>query len=46
MDGLIATGTKDALPLPADKLEFNSIWTMWKNALFLTKPAATAVRKH
>lgn len=46
MDGLIATGTKDALPLPADKLEFNSIWTMWKNALLLTRPAAMAVRKH
>jgi len=26
MDGLIAACTKDALPLPADKLEFNSIW--------------------
>jgi hypothetical protein len=42
LDGLIAIGEKDTLPLPADKLVFDSIWTMWKNALFLTKSAAMA----
>jgi hypothetical protein len=33
MDGLMAIGTKGILPLPEEKLEFNGIWTAWRNGL-------------
>jgi hypothetical protein len=35
MDGVIALGAKDILPLREDRLDFNSIWTSWRNALSL-----------
>jgi hypothetical protein len=35
LDGLMALKTRDNLPLPAANLEFNGIWTMWRNALLL-----------
>jgi hypothetical protein len=37
MDGVIAIGTKGRLPLPQEKFEFNSIWTLWRNVLSLSK---------
>jgi caspase domain-containing protein len=37
MDGVIAIGASGILPLPREKLEFNSIWTLWRNVLSLTK---------
>jgi hypothetical protein len=35
LDGLMALSTWEGLPLPAAKLDFNGIWTMWRNALAL-----------
>jgi hypothetical protein len=46
MDGLLAFGTEGILPLPADRLEFSSIWTMWKNALPLARKVPRAVQRH
>ena len=37
MDGVIAVGARGRLPLPQEKLQFNSIWTLWRNALSLSK---------
>jgi caspase domain-containing protein len=35
LDGLMALSTREGLPLPAANLDFNGIWTMWRNALAL-----------
>ena len=44
LDGLMTLGTREGLPLPAANLEFNGIWTMWRNALLLPGAVVAAVR--
>jgi hypothetical protein len=42
MDGVMALPPDPPLPLPADKLQFDSIWTCWRNALELARAVFAA----
>ena len=33
MDGLLVLGANNVLPLPEDHLDFNGVWTSWRDAL-------------
>jgi hypothetical protein len=33
MDGVLAVSGRDVLPLPEDRLDFDSVWTCWRNAV-------------
>jgi hypothetical protein len=44
LDGLMALGAREGLPLPAANLEFSGIWTMWRNALLQPGAEVAAAR--
>ena len=46
LDGFLASGIPDLSPLPISQLDFNSLYTSWRNGVTGSKPVARALTAH